>query len=318
VRCTAGLLLALTLAALWPAPTSLAQRRDPRHAGSPDDGEAEARRHFESGAAMFQLENYDGALTEFQESYRLRAVPVVLFNIAQTLKLLFRYAEAVDAYEGYLRTEERMPADRRAAVRGTVADLRRAIAPVTFDVDVDGTTLRVDGREIGRSPIGEPVRLAAGTRRIEAERDGFVTVRIEIALAGARARTVRIRMPPADTAATLRVRSAVTPATVLIDGLEVGVAPVERSLGPGGHTVEVQADQYETFRREIVLSPRQRRELVADLARSRSLFERWWFWTGVGAVVAAGVIIGIAASSGGERDPVCGPVLGCAVALTAP
>jgi tetratricopeptide (TPR) repeat protein len=29
---------------------------------------------------------------------------------------------------------------------------------------------------------------------------------------------------------------------------------------------------------------------------------RWWFWTGIGAVVVGGVIVGIAAASGGERQ----------------
>lgn len=296
--------------------SALAQRRgDSRGSGA--SAEAEARRHFESGAAMFQLENYEGALIEFQESYRVRPVSVVLFNIAQTFKLLYRYTEAIDAYEEYLRTEDQIPADRRQAVRSTIAALRRAVSPITFDVDVDGTAITIDGRDVGRSPLGEPVRLAAGTRHIQAERDGYVTVRLELAVVGGRARTVRIQMPPADTAATLSVRSSQPAARVRIDGLDLGQAPVERSLGPGGHNVEVVADGFLTFRREILLTARQRRELFADLERERSLFERWWFWTGVGAVVVGSVILAVALSSGGQRDPICGG-LGCTAALTAP
>ena len=308
-------LVASTVLALAPE-RALAQRRGDAR-GSAAAAEADARRHFESGAAMFQLENYDGALAEFQESYRIRPVPVVLFNIAQTFKILFRYTEAIDAYEEYLRTEEQIPADRRQAVRRTIADLRRAVASISFDVDVDGTMISVDGREVGRSPLGEAVRLAAGTRRVQAEHDGYVTVRLELAVVGGRSRTVRILMPPADTAATLHVRASQPGSRVRIDGLDLGDAPVERSLGPGGHMVEVVADGFETYRRELVLTPRQRRDIVAELERERGLFERWWFWTGVGAVVAGGVILAVALSSGGQRDPICGG-LGCTAALTAP
>jgi tetratricopeptide (TPR) repeat protein len=35
---------------------------------------------------------------------------------------------------------------------------------------------------------------------------------------------------------------------------------------------------------------------------SGSVFERWWFWTAVGAVVAGGVVVGVVAASGGDEE----------------
>jgi hypothetical protein len=37
-------------------------------------------------------------------------------------------------------------------------------------------------------------------------------------------------------------------------------------------------------------------------AESHPFYTRWWFWTGVGAVVVTGVVVGIVASSGGRPN----------------
>jgi len=42
---------------------------------------------------------------------------------------------------------------------------------------------------------------------------------------------------------------------------------------------------------------------AAGSSRSGGIAHRWWFWTGLGALVAAGVITAVAASGGKERLP---------------
>ncbi len=276
--------------------------------------EERARQHFETGAILYAQEDYEGALAEFEASHELRAVPVVQFNIAQTLRRLHRYSEAIEAYERYLHEATDLDRERRAAVRATIAELRRAVAPVTVETDVPGVEIRVDGRTAGVTPLAEPLELAAGRRRIVAQRDGYVTVREELTVVGGEPATLSLRMPPEDTAGRLTVRASVPDALVRIDGLDVGIAPVERRLGQGGHQVEVEAPGHETYRHEVVLGPRQERELFADLETERAFYERWWFWTGVGAVVLGGVIVAIVASGGGQADPVPG-TLGTVKAL---
>lgn len=155
----------------------------------------EARAHFETGAALFNAHNYDGALVEFQESYRLRPVPVVLFNIAQTLKLLYRYEEAIAAYEQYLAEERGIDAARRRAVQQTIEELRAATAPITIATDLPGAEIRVDGRLVGTTPLPGPLVLAAGSRRIEATLDGRETSQ-EIDVVGGRAAELTLAIPP--------------------------------------------------------------------------------------------------------------------------
>lgn len=278
----------------------------PWPASAQDGDEAAARRQFEIGAALYQEENYEGALVAFEESYALRGVPVVLFNIAQTFRRLYRYDEAIDSYEQYLRTGG-LSGDRRAGVRATIAELRRATAPVTIETDVEGVGIYVDDRHVGDSPLPGPVTLAAGNRIVEARRDGYVTVREELRVVGGEPTQLELRMAEADTAGVLRVRSNVPAATVRIDGVEVGTAPVERRLGEGGHSVEVEAAGYETYRNEVVLASRQERDLFAELDPEGMLWERWWFWASVaGAALVLTTIIIVAATAGGQADPIPG------------
>jgi hypothetical protein len=277
--------------------------------------EDRARAHFETGAVLYADENYEGALAAFEESYRLREVPVVLFNIAQTLRRLNRYGEAIESYERYLREERDLPADRRTAVRSTISELRRALAPITVDTDIEGATIEVDGRVVGTTPLGAPLELAAGVRTIVARRDGYVPVREELRVVGGRPQELSLRLPQAETAGTLTVESNVEGALVRIDGVEVGVAPASRRLGQGGHSVEVEADGYDVFRQEVVLAARQQRVLFAELEVGREVYEEWWFWTAVGAVVIGAAVVGVVvASSSGQADPVPGS-LGTVAAL---
>lgn len=265
---------------------------------------------------MFLEENYEGAVAAFEESYRIRPVPVVLFNLAQTYRRLYRYAEAIEAYQRYLRTAEGLGAARRNEVRSTIAELRRGIAPVSIDTDVPGVEIRIDGRTVGETPLPGPLSLAAGTRLLEADRDGYVSHRVELRVVGGEAQSVELSMAPVAASAMLRVSASVPGATVRIDGSDVGPVPVERQLGEGGHAIEVRAEGYETFVREVVLAARQDRELHAELEEVGALYEQWWLWAIVGGVVLVGLIVGIAAAaSAGQPEPVRG-TLGTVAALS--
>lgn len=282
------------------------------------DDASEARELFQSGASMFQMGNYDGALTEFQASFRLRPAPVVLFNIAQVLKLLFRYDEAIEAYERYLELDRNATADRREAVHDTIRELRRAIAPVTIVVEPADAEVRVDDRPVGRSPLTRPLSLAPGTRRITASRDGYAAETREIEVLSGRALEVRLVLEPESRGTAELVVEApegIADARVSIDGDDVGTPPVRRAVSVGGHTVEVRADGFEPFVREIVVAPGQTRTVRPALeVDDGSVTSSWWFWTGVVVVVAGGTAATLWALDASTDEPLSG-TLGTVEAL---
>src|SRR6185369_2327988 len=65
--------------------------------------EAEARQHYRSGLAHYDLGEYQAALEEFKDAYRAVQDPPFLFNIAQCHRKLGQSAEALTFYRSYLR-----------------------------------------------------------------------------------------------------------------------------------------------------------------------------------------------------------------------
>lgn len=84
-----------------------------------------ARALFEAGKIAFDLGRYEEALDHLTQAFNLSKRPLLLFNIASTLDRLRRDAEALDAFERYLR--EVPDAPNRPAVEGRVRLLREAV-----------------------------------------------------------------------------------------------------------------------------------------------------------------------------------------------
>ena len=301
--------VALALASVvLAAPAQAQPRRRPARGHTPHD---EARNHFYDAMLLYEQGNLEGAITEFRASFALEPLAVVHFNLAQCLKGLYRYDEAIREYERYLsESGEEVPRDRRTQVNAAIAELRRLVAPITLDVEPAGADVRIDGRAAGTAPLARPLRLAAGRRVVEVSAEGYVPLRDELEVVARRPRTIRIRLPRRETAGLLRVRTSPARARVRIDGLDVGAAPVERRVTSGGHVVEATAPAHEPYRASVQLAEQQTLDLLARLERERPppLTSRWWFWAGVSAAAVVAVVLTIVLWPPIEQDPVPGNV----------
>jgi hypothetical protein len=148
------------------------------------DEKAEAKKHFEAGITLLKAEDFEGAATAFETSVRLFPTKTSLFNLANCYKALRRYGESLEVLRR-LETEftgrlgEEMAAEAtamREALEGVVGRLEVAATPA-------GASIRVDGRDAGRSPLKAPLVLGPGEHEIEAAMDGYLpqkrTVRVE-------------------------------------------------------------------------------------------------------------------------------------------
>ena len=91
-------------------------------AGEEEDRAAKARVHYETGMAHFNLEEWDAAIAEWEEGYRVKPVPEFLFNIAQAYRKSSRYERALTFYQRYLRLAPK--ADNRAEVERQIEQLK--------------------------------------------------------------------------------------------------------------------------------------------------------------------------------------------------
>ena len=72
------------------------------HADETAEGKA-ARAAFQKGQTEYNLGNYDEAARQFEETYRIKPVPALLFNIAQCYRFMGNLDKAVQTYRAYLR-----------------------------------------------------------------------------------------------------------------------------------------------------------------------------------------------------------------------
>lgn len=82
-----------------------------------------ARRHFERGRAMYEREDYAGALDEFTAANAIAPLPELEYNIARCHDRLDHPAEAIAAYRRYLATP-RKAGDERADAERVALELR--------------------------------------------------------------------------------------------------------------------------------------------------------------------------------------------------
>jgi tetratricopeptide (TPR) repeat protein len=120
----------------------------------------------------------------------------------------------------------------------------------------------------------------------------------------------------------LLIEPDVEGSSVLVDGLERGPSPLAGPIevNPGAHNIVVAHEGYKTFRKNLVASPGRLDQLkvaqeslvkvvkqVVEVERKEKqvpVYKKWWLWTAIGAVVAAGVVTG--AVLGSQQPPVSG------------
>jgi hypothetical protein len=260
---------------------------------------AEARLHFQQGVALYQDHNYDAALAEFQGAYAASNQPVVLYNMGLTFKALFRYADAIDTLDRYLKESsarsEAITPERRAEVEGIIAEMKSLLADVTVLVQPAQATIKVDGRPVTMGIEGI-VRLAAGTHSIEASQADYTSDHRDITVVAGVPQSVSLKLNPIPRTGHVKIASTQAGAHVSVDGRDLGAAPVEVELGAGGHHLNVAAQGFVTSSSELAIAPGQSRDMMISLDLPppppvTPFYQRWWFWGGVAAAVAVASVI---------------------------
>jgi tetratricopeptide (TPR) repeat protein len=109
---------------------------------------SQARSLFVSGSKHFDLGEYEQALADFKEAYRIKDDPVLLYNIAQCHRLLKHNEEALRAYKSFLHRAPDSPV--RPEVEQRIAALEQAI-----EAEKKASTMPPD-RVLEKPPAPEP------------------------------------------------------------------------------------------------------------------------------------------------------------------
>lgn len=195
---------ALGLLTLLLGATSMASAQD-------EAARAQAREQFGAGVQRYEAQNYQGALEAFQEAYRLAPHPMVRVNMANCYEQLRRPLEAMHHFERFLAESPSASRQQRREVETALRRLQQQIGELQLSIAPDGARVTIDAAETRRAPILEPVRLSAGTHRVEVRLDGYRSERRELEIVGGQTVRVSIQLERGDDSRPA-VAAAVAPA----------------------------------------------------------------------------------------------------------
>jgi len=196
-RVRPGALTALALALALLAP--------PVAADGPKGAEADT--HFRHGVDLYRDGDFSTALVEFQRAYELDAKYQVLYNVAEAYYQLQDYAHALLTFQRYLNDGgKRITPKRRKEVDRELEKLKGRVARLTVLTSEPGANLTIDEASVATTPLGEPLVVSAGRRKVTATVPGRPPITRVVELAGGDVQTVTLEIPAA--APTVRVVTA--------------------------------------------------------------------------------------------------------------
>ncbi len=198
--------------------------------------------------AFFDNRDFRSAISEFYLAARLVPSASIWFNIARAHEELGERPAAIEHYRLYLRdavdprdAEEvqeriaRLQAEheeaRAAALRGPTEGTLRLTS------NAEGALVLLDGEEVGRTPIDEPIRLAPGHHELSLEQDGQIPFRANVRIESGVTTGAQADLQPATGYRSVRGRRLWT---WIIGGLAVAGAGAGIGLGVYART---QRDQ---------------------------------------------------------------------------
>jgi hypothetical protein len=154
-----------------------------------------ARLHYERGLQLFNEENYDAALFEFERAYELAPSYKILYNMGRIQRQQNNYAAAMRSYARYLREGgAAVPDDRRKEVESEIAVLKPRVAHIRVTVNVDGAdvysddtpvcTATIESACVGKSPLATPILVNGGRHKITATKQGYAPATSLVSVVG--------------------------------------------------------------------------------------------------------------------------------------
>jgi hypothetical protein len=233
--------------------------------------------------------------------------PALLYNQGRALEGLGRFPEALDKIEAFARDASPTLKAKVPKLGELLDDLRKRVTSLTLRTNVDGAEVLLDGKRIGTTPLAL-LRVPAGKGRLELSAEGHRAAVRDVTLPGGGALDIEVKLLKRGESGVLVVKSPIAGARVKIDGIPVGAVPVEHAVRAGFHDIVVQKDGFDEASTKARVDVGENKIVEVGLSRSREIYERWWFWTGLGVLVAGGAVAGVVGALNTERAPDAGTI----------
>jgi tetratricopeptide (TPR) repeat protein len=190
---------------------------------------------IDEGIALREAGRDTEALVRFEAAHALSPGARSLAQIALAEQALGRFVDAEeDLREALASGTDRFIRRNRALLEQALAEIAGHIGEVTLDGGVEGARVVVDGTDRGRLPLPSPLRLDAGTARVEVEADGFMPFAGSVVVRGGETTTLAIALEPRPGETAAAVPAPALRAEDSEDGAPAWLVPTGASLAGAG------------------------------------------------------------------------------------
>lgn len=280
------------------------------------DEVSDARAAFDEGLELVKSQRWGDALAAFERAARVKPHALAYYNMGIAERSLGHLTRARVHFHTALELDERsghkeLPSSFADETQGNLKDIDARLVHLHVKLDPADAILTIDGRPLAIDPTKETQTLHAGValasaqpppmagtseivvdpgqREFVVQKEGFTpAIARETYAPGARADlALSLNALPA----TIHVDADRVGAAVRIQGLDVGVVPVDLKRPPGTYALDVRSPGYVTYETKVQVGPGGRASLYAKMpAEPFVLTKKWWFWTGIVALVGGAAL----------------------------
>jgi hypothetical protein len=230
------------------------------------DDKGEAKKHFEKGKALQKSQEVEAAAAEYERSVGYYASKNNLYNLANCYRALGRLDEALATF-GRILSEfgDKLGEEMKEDIEVQIEEIKALAARLTLSTTPEGASVRVDGRDAGKSPLAEPIHLSPGEHEVEISLDGYETVSKKVTLAAGAEENLSFELEAP--AAELTVVSNEPGAEVKVDGEPRGMTPLDEpiALKQGIHVISITKAGFEPQERSEHLYAGEKRSVELNL-----------------------------------------------------
>jgi tetratricopeptide (TPR) repeat protein len=209
----AALLVAAALLAVGDVRPAAAQSAEPSERARPGRRDKkEALRRLAQGDKKLQrgdrlarrgrieqaFAHFEEALAEYQAAHEAYPDPQIFFPIAQAEQRLGRFVDALQHYQELLAESKALSPALRSQVQIHLDEVRKNLAAVVLEVEPSGADILIDDKEVGTSPMSQPVFVEPGQHTFAVTREGYARVEGNLDLAPGKELRKRIRLEPVE------------------------------------------------------------------------------------------------------------------------
>lgn len=216
-----------------------------------------ARTHYVDGVMLERSGDWYGAERELRTAHALSKHPRIAFELGLVYVQLDDPVRATKMMKAALRGRTRLDPEVVERAREVVEQQEPAISVIMIETPVSGARVRINGRDVGKTPLGRPVEVRSGVIDVELTAPGRAPEHAVVTVKPGFQQSVELDLDEPGGAAQLKIATDLPGAEILVDGERRGMTRQWDIIyvEPGTHEVALRREGYVSDGKQVSVAP---------------------------------------------------------------